>query len=267
MKSNNIDNSIISLLLVVMSVMIALIAFTLTSCTKIDDVEIPNNDTITVRELSVIDIGIVDGSGNRYDTIRIGNQIWLDANLVTTKYNDSTDILYPGTDKNQWISSNEGCYAWYNNDSASYSVYGALYNWKAVMSNKLCPVGYHVPTDNEWQQLEMYLGMSAYDANRYGIRGNNNEGGRLKGLSYWSQPNIGAVNQYGFNAIPSNIRFYNGEFWPWQYNGKESVTYWTSTYDSNLNLAINRSLETNHGSIWRYRHSVLMGYSVRCIKN
>lgn len=96
MKSNNIDNSIISLLLVVMSVMIALIAFTLTSCTKIDDVEIPNNDTITVRELSVIDIGIVDGSGNRYDTIRIGNQVWLDANLITTKYNDSTDILYPG---------------------------------------------------------------------------------------------------------------------------------------------------------------------------
>ena len=267
--------SLYAALVILLCIAVAILLF---GCTKpelitervIDTVYVyVNNDTTIIDTVFIYvnDDVVVDGAGNIYNTIAIGDQVWLDKNLVTSKYNDGTDILYPGSDKQLWISSNKGSYAWFKDDSLNYGVFGALYNFEAVRSNKLCPHGFHVPTDNDWMILEMYLGLSEYDALRYGIRGSNVEGGMLKGLSYWSSPNVNATNEYGFNAIPANIRYYNGEYCDWQYSGIESVTYWSSTIDSDNGLGINRSLETNHGSIRKWRHSLLMGYSVRCVKN
>jgi len=99
---------------------------------------------------------VSDIEGNIYETIGIGSQIWMAENLKTTKYNDGTEILQVIED-DVW-SRLDGpptpAFCWYNNDEASNKeIYGALYDWYAVNTGKLCPAGWHVPSFNEWAVL------------------------------------------------------------------------------------------------------------------
>lgn len=96
---------------------------------------------------------VVDIDGNGYHTVTIGTQVWLRENLKTTKLNDGTPILHM-QDGNAWGYMSTDAYCWYHNDSAEYaSPHGALYNWHAVSTGKLCPIGWHVPTEAEWTTL------------------------------------------------------------------------------------------------------------------
>jgi uncharacterized protein (TIGR02145 family) len=129
---------------------------------------------------------VTDVDGNIYKTIGIGSQIWMAENLMTTKYRDATPI--PNI-----TSSLSGAYCWYNNDSATYkNTYGALYNWYAVNTGNLCPVGWHVPTYSEWNTLISFEGGCAI------------AGGYLKetGTAHWVSPNTGATNKSQFSALP-----------------------------------------------------------------
>jgi len=98
---------------------------------------------------------VKDVDGNYYNVKKIGNQLWFKENLKTTKYNDGTNIPQV-TLKANWNALSSGAYSWYNNDSVTYksktNYIGALYNWYAVNTNKLCPVGWHVPTDEDWKK-------------------------------------------------------------------------------------------------------------------
>jgi hypothetical protein len=88
---------------------------------------------------------ITDIDGNIYNTVQIGSQCWMKENLRTTKYNDGSDIEYPGSDNNSWQNNTIGAYAWCNNDISWKGSYGAYYNWHAVSNtNGLCPLGWHV---------------------------------------------------------------------------------------------------------------------------
>ena len=108
---------------------------------------------------------VKDIDGNKYKTIKIGTQIWMAENLKTTHFNDGTSIVQ--IDKyDDWKGLISPAYCWYANDSTNKEVYGALYNWYAVNTKKLCPKGWHVPTDEEWKQLEICLGMSQELANQ-----------------------------------------------------------------------------------------------------
>ncbi len=90
---------------------------------------------------------IKDKDGNIYTSVTIGTQVWLKENLHTTKYNDGNDI--PLGNLNSDPSTPR--YWWYNDDQATYGdIYGALYNWYAVNTGKLCPTGWHVPSHSEW---------------------------------------------------------------------------------------------------------------------
>ena len=103
------------------------------------DVEEPNPD---LKYGSVSDI-----DGNEYKTIQIGTQEWMAENLKTTKYNDGNSIPNV-TDIIEWSNLTTGAYCWYNNDAAANkATYGALYNWFAVNTDKLCPTNWHVPSD------------------------------------------------------------------------------------------------------------------------
>jgi uncharacterized protein (TIGR02145 family) len=129
---------------------------------------------------------VIDADGNVYHTVKIGTQIWTVENLRTTHYNDGTPIPFRETNTNDW-------YCWYNGDSVTYkTIYGALYGWYAVNTGKLAPVGWHVPTDAEWDTLSAYL------------QQNGLTGGSLKdtGTTYWRSPNMGATNSTGFSALP-----------------------------------------------------------------
>ncbi|MEX0982173.1 MAG: fibrobacter succinogenes major paralogous domain-containing protein [Bacteroidales bacterium] len=156
---------------------------------------------------------VEDIVGNVYQTVTIGDQVWMAENLKTTKYNDGTDI--PNVIENtDWRSLSTGAYAWYENDETTYGdIYGALYNWYAVETGNLCPSGWHVPTDAEWKTLEMHLGMSQTEADDTGWRGTD-EGGKLKEIetTHWNSPNTGATNETGFTALPDGHRDNSGSF-------------------------------------------------------
>jgi uncharacterized protein (TIGR02145 family) len=210
---------------------------------------------------------VYDIDGNGYDTVNIGSQVWLKQNLKTTRYNDGAAI--PNIiDSCIWSGLSTGAMCWYNNDSATYGdTYGALYNWYAVVSpSDLCPTGWHVPTDIEWQTLEIYLGMTQTQANSTGWRGTD-EGGKMKdvGTTHWNSPNAGATNSSGFTALPGGWRAYNcvpmwGSF---GYIG-ENAYFWTSTTYSSSHAWIR---DIGHTGSWvsRYDSEKNSGFSVRCI--
>jgi hypothetical protein len=90
---------------------------------------------------------LFDSEGNRYKTIMIGNQLWMAENLRTTTLNDGTKIKYV-TDKLAWSKLSIPAYCWDNNDESEKNMQnGALYNWYTVETGKLCPTGWHLPSD------------------------------------------------------------------------------------------------------------------------
>ncbi|MBI5010148.1 MAG: fibrobacter succinogenes major paralogous domain-containing protein, partial [Bacteroidia bacterium] len=135
---------------------------------------------------------VSDIDGNVYQTVTIGTQVWMKENLKTTKLNDG--IALPNViDNAAWAALTTTGYCWYNNDATTYkSTYGALYNWYAVNTGKLCPIGWHVPSDDEWTLLTTFRG------------GYSVAGGKLKetGTLHWTSPNTGATNETGFTALP-----------------------------------------------------------------
>jgi uncharacterized protein (TIGR02145 family) len=104
-----------------------------------------------------------DGDGNTYDTIVLGTQVWLTENLKTTKYNDGYPI--PLAEENEsWTSTGRPAYCWYQNNRDYKDTYGAIYNYyAALMDDYICPVGYHVPTEEEWVTLIDYFDNSSSD--------------------------------------------------------------------------------------------------------
>jgi len=100
---------------------------------------------------------VKDADGNAYNTLVIGKQTWMLENLRTTKYNDGTPVKNI-KDGMEWIAAEEGAYASTNNtsDKAIIQKEGLLYNWYAVETGKLCPKGWYVPTEEEWNMLIAY---------------------------------------------------------------------------------------------------------------
>ena len=195
---------------------------------------------------------VTDYQGNGYNTVKIGEQCWLRENLRSTKYNDGTNI--PNiTNNTTWASLTTPAYCWYNNDYSIYgSIYGALYNWYAVNTGKLCPVGWHVPSDAEWTQLTDYLG------------GESIAGDKLKeaGNSHWFSQNFGATNESCFTALPGGIRVYDGAFY---YNGVHG--YWLSTSEDETIYIWVRELSYSESNAIRTKSNKELGNSVRCVKD
>lgn len=193
---------------------------------------------------------VTDVDSNLYQTIKIGNQEWMAENLKTTRYNDG-ELIPLVTDNSTWSNLSSPAYCWHTNDSTLYSqTYGALYNWHTIKTNKLCPVGWHVPTDADWTTLTNYLGDDA--------------GGKLKetGTTYWASHNTEASNETGFNALPGDLRQPDGEFYMLGYSGY----WWTSTIKSDR-AAWYRRMDNGTSYVSRYSAYTQAGFSVRCIKD
>lgn len=202
---------------------------------------------------------IADIEGNVYKIVTIGKQVWMKENLKTTKYNDGTSIPLV-TDDKAWAALTTPAYCWYKNDAKSNkNTYGALYNWYTVNTNKLCPKGWHIPTDTEWTVLTTYLG------------GESIAGGKLKekGTTHWETPNTGATNESGFTALPSGYRNFAGAF---DISGSNAIYFrsngcwWSSTEQYDFN-AYYRRLYNSYSSIYRSPSVKQFGYSVRCLLN
>ncbi len=207
---------------------------------------------------------VQDIEGNTYDVVRIGEQCWMAENLKTTKYNDNSDIEEI-TDGLIWNTYTEDAYCWMDNDYETNGViYGALYNWFAVGTGKLCPEGWHVPSDEEWKELEMYLGMTQAMADSAMWRGN---GEVLKIKDAVMDGN----NSTGFSALPGGWRVHNifSSF-------ERGAYFWTST-ELNETEAYSRLFFDDDGPSWSDPKKMCRttiqqdlrkqnGMSVRCIK-
>jgi uncharacterized protein (TIGR02145 family) len=206
---------------------------------------------------------VTDIDGNTYITVKICNQWWMAENLKVTHYSNG-DALPNVTDSLEWYGLSTGAYCSNHNDTTNVSVYGRLYNWHAVNdSRNIAPAGWHVPTDAEWKQLEMCLGMSQGEADSWAWRGTN-EGGKMKtvGTIYWDSPNTGATNESGFSGLPGGCRDYDGRFlWLRNY-----AIFWSSTA-FNPTSAMGRFLSFEYSSILRNRHDIRDGFSIRCVKD
>jgi uncharacterized protein (TIGR02145 family) len=197
---------------------------------------------------------ITDYDGNSYDTVIIGSQVWMKQNLRTTHYNNGIAIpLVIGNAA--WASLTTGARSYYDNDStANDAVYGALYNWYAVSDiNLICPSGWHVSTNAEWQNAEIFLG------------GSTIAGGKMKeaGTVHWKSPNTGATNSSGFTGLPGGMRDpLNNSFRTLKENG----LWWTATA-YNTSLVWSTYLwylfaGVDHNPVPKH-----YGLSIRCVKD
>ena len=237
----------------------------MSSCQKDDD----DNDNDDIQT-------VTDYDGNKYQTVMIGNQVWMTENLKTIHYADGTSIPLV-EDNGAWddLGYTDKAYCYYDNSSSNGNTYGALYSWAAAMNGEIssnnnpsdvqgvCPDGWHLPSDNEWKELEMFLGMSQESADSSRWRGTD-EGGKLKetGYEHWIDPNTGATNESGFTALAGGWRDTYGDF---NYLDK-FADFWSATEVDSSNVWF-RDLGYSYSEIWRNNDYKNYGSSVRCLKD
>ena len=209
---------------------------------------------------------VQDIDGNSYKTIVIGEQEWMAENLKTTRYNDGEAIPYIAMDPENWPPMTHG-YSWYEDNEAVFKdIYGAYYNWYTVITEKVCPSGWHVPSDEEWKVLEMYLGMPGEEADAIGSRGST-EGSKLReaGSYNWVAEVEPGSNLSGFTGLPGGGRSNRGEF-----NGEGYVSDWWSV--TPLSPLVNywvwiRWLLGGYSWIGRSEMAATNHINIRCVKD
>ncbi|NMC39447.1 MAG: hypothetical protein GYA41_14090 [Bacteroidales bacterium] len=203
---------------------------------------------------------IADIEGNIYRIVKIGNQLWMAENLRTTRYNDNSDIPYV-TDAGIWSGLTTPAYCWYANNITYRPTYGALYNWITVTTDILCPTGWHVPTDEEFNVMELYLGIPAAEIDVWGWRGTN-EGSEMKSTSGWA-PGENGTNTSGFTALPGGYRYAaDGMFY-----SLGTLAYWWTASLSDTDIAWYRRLDGPNNDVYKGATSIRGGKFIRCVKN
>jgi uncharacterized protein (TIGR02145 family) len=206
---------------------------------------------------------IIDIDSNIYRTVKIGDQWWMAENLKTTHYCNG-DAINNVTWDMEWSGLTTEAYCDFDNNSIWVAPYGRLYNWYAVTDPRhITPEGWHIPSDTEWQTLEMTLGMSPEQANGREWRGTD-EGGQLKetGFADWRSPNAGATNESGFFALGAGVRSDNGTFMHF----RGYAMFWTSTKATDYK-AWYRWLDNDYAQIYRFYGDFKIGISVRCVRD
>jgi uncharacterized protein (TIGR02145 family) len=188
-----------------------------------------------------------DINDNLFSSVIIGEQRWMAANLNVTHFQNGESIPNILSD-NEWGDISSSAYCDYDNEPLNAEIYGRLYNWFAVSDEfEICPAGWSVPTNYEWQILKDYLG--------------DNAGGKLKeaGFAHWNYPNVGATDEFDFIGLPGGLR--GGDFLLSQDQGH----FWTSS-PLDDNNAFNRFLLYDSGQVHNYDNYQYVGLSIRCIR-
>ena len=208
---------------------------------------------------------VTDIDGNVYKTVTIGSQVWMAENLKVTSFNDDRAISNV-TGNSDWGNLITPAYCLYNNDPNKKDSIGAMYNWYAVNSGKLCPTGWHVPKDSDFIDLELYLGLPQDEIHQYGWHGNN-QGAQLKSTTDWIGGGNNATNSSKFSALPAGYRQTRiGVF-----SGLGTITIlWTSSDDSQNGKPAEvwyRRLDATESRIFKGTTTKSAGNYVRCLKN
>ncbi len=203
---------------------------------------------------------LADIEGNLYNTVLIGTKLWMADNLRTSKLNDNSQIQNI-TDNALWAAATNSAYCWYNNNSSFKPTYGALYNWFTVTSGKLCPAGWHVPTDAEFNTLEITLGMSSDLTEAWGWRGTDH-GNKMKSQNGWGE-NGNGTNSSGFSALPGGYRSGSeGKFLL-----ETTITYWWCSTEHDADRGWYRRLDSASDQVYRASTTKKGGKYIRCVKD
>lgn len=216
-----------------------------------DTLKLSNGNYVLIPGISSLNHQVKDVDGNVYKTYLIGDQTWMGENLRTTKLNDG-NLISNISSPTEWITTSKTAYCSFNNDEQNKLKYGLLYNYYAVNS-KICPIGWHVPSDVEWLKLINLLG------------GESTAGGKLKevGTTFWKTPNTGASNSSFFSALGGGRRS--------DIDGSDGALnqvgiWWTSTVNSSSKIWV-RTLKSTDTKVEKVQSEFTGGYSVRCLKD
>lgn len=191
---------------------------------------------------------VTDIDNNTYNVVQIGSQKWMKENLKVTRYNNGDTINLVTSDL-QWSGAASGAWCYYGNSAQYDALYGKLYNYYATAdSRKLCPAGWHIPTDADYASLR-----AAYTSDD------------LKALTNWATvPNQNPTDASGFSALPAGQRYgFDGTF----HDIGQMAVFWTSTTDpNNSNQTLVQYLPEGGGG-GQGTNGRANGISVRCIKD
>jgi len=237
------------------------ISVTFSNCKKDDNSNSSINTPPPINETGTF---TDNRDGKTYQWVKIGSQIWMAENLAYT----GSDIIHI-TDSAEWNdNTNYDGWCYYKNNDSLGNIYGVLYQWEAAKS--ACPSGWHLPTDEEWTQLENYLKENGFSYD--GVIGNEGIAKSLATNSGWSISDSQGVvgnsdfsefrNKTGFSALPSGTRYYYGAFFDLGDCG-----YWWSATERNSSSAYYRALGYSTARVYRSYDDKSFGFSVRCVRD
>ena len=209
--------------------LILLLSFVSTGCKNSSDSKQPNGD------------------------IKIDKQIWMSKNLDVTKFNNG-DSIPEAKSSEEWVTALKSCkpaWCYIENNSISGKKYGVLYNWFVINDKRgIAPLGYHIPTREEWLNLVKFLG------------GERIAGQKLKSKKGWVEDGNG-TDVYDFCGLPGGFRDESGDF-----NNKGSLAmFWTTTKFKENNLIYFINLDWGTNDCDDLIGGKGYGFSVRCIKD
>jgi uncharacterized protein (TIGR02145 family) len=210
---------------------------------------------------------VTDIDGNIYHTVLIGDQCWMKENLKTTTYRNGTPIPNVVSD-NGWFNLASGAFIWYDHNVQWKDLYGALYNWFAVVdTNGLCPEGWHVPSHNEWTTFTDFIGgIASPNGNKLKScrQVNSALGGDCSVSDHprWDQAFFHGTDDFGFSALPGGARNSLGLF----FQLGLTSGFWSST-EASAEYSWMRSIEAGSGQIIVLDRFKKVGYSVRCLRD
>lgn len=193
-----------------------------------------------------------DVEGNLYKTIQIGSQEWMAENLRTSTYSNG-DTLTQIINNSTWLNDSSGAWCYYNNEERNNVPYGKLYNWRVAINPKnICPNGWHMPSETEWNTLVNFLGGDAIAGAKL----------KSKSLQHWESPNAQATNSSGFSALASGLRFIEGDFF-----GLLNYAGWWSKQSLDETSALKLNVNYLSGSSFFDGYNKGYGFSIRCLKD
>ena len=213
--------------------------------------------------------------GYDYETVQIGEQCWFAENLKSKNYLNG-DVIPSGFSNAEWNNLSTGASGLFgeNQDCGgshplvlncdtveALTLFGRLYNWYAVNDERaLCPSDWHVPSDDEFSELEIFLGLTPEEAEQTGSRGSH--AAFLMDFESWSDGNCAPLNSSNFSLIAAGGRDNGG----YQYSGNNGYLWSSSEVD--MQHAWNRLIFYNDCAVRRQPYYPKeRGYSVRCIKD
>ena len=232
-----------------------------------------NDDNGKQTQGKIIKNAVKDADGNIYDAVKIGDQVWMASNLRTTRYEDGTPISLGNSD------SKGGGHRYYPDGKASnVEKYGYLYDWDAVMKGEsgsnanpsevqgICPNGWHVPSNDEWQDLINYVEYQI----ETGELVNTTVAKALASIEGWKTSSgsgtpgyvPSANNSTGFSAVPAGA----GNSGVSEYTFGRSAYFWSATEGNSSDDAYLRHLSYNKADMRREYASKYVGFSVRCLR-